>query len=173
MPDGVEGLSGQSLTGFAHGTAGIAYFLAEYSNRFERREVAVALSNATEWLLTHAIRARDSDGLEWPLSLSDRHRWRWWCHGAPGIALTFLKLYEHAGEQRFAEIARGALSANRPDVRYANLSQCHGLSGLGEIYLEASRVLDDRYWFEQARLIAEDLLSLARQDRDRSLTWLV
>ncbi len=131
------------------------------------------MGRAIEWLIAHAESAPDGDGLQWPLSTSDRHRWRWWCHGAPGIALTFLKLYEHTREERHPELARRALRSDRADIRYANLSQCHGLSGLGEIYLEAARVLGERYWHEQAQSIADDLLSLARQDRDGSLSWLV
>jgi hypothetical protein len=34
LPAGVDGISGDTLTGFAHGVSGIVYFLAEYARSF-------------------------------------------------------------------------------------------------------------------------------------------
>ena len=170
LPPGVEGMSGQTLTGFAHGTAGIAYFLAEYTHRFDRPDALRALERATAWLAARAHRV--ADGLEWSYGAHTRERWHWWCHGGPGIALAFLKLYEHTGERRHASVARGALRARPARLRYPNLTQCHGSSGLGEIYLEASRVLREDEWRDRAASIAADLLTLARAGADGGLSWL-
>ncbi len=81
----------------------------------------------------------------------DQDRWQWWCHGSPGIGLTFLTLYDYTGNRAFAEVARKALRTHPIDIRYPNLSQCHGLGGLGEIYLQAFRVLGDREWLSGQR----------------------
>jgi hypothetical protein len=59
------------------------------------------------------------------------------------------------------------------DIRCPNLSQCHGLSGLGEIYLEAGRVLGDRQWTERAEVIAKILCRLGRETDRGSVSWLV
>ena len=55
-----------------------------------------------------------------------------------------------------------ALNEHPDEVRYSNLSQCHGLSGLDEIYLEAGRVLGAEVWVDRAARIAATLLELAR-----------
>ncbi|MDB5988154.1 MAG: putative serine/threonine protein kinase [Nevskia sp.] len=172
LPAGIDGLSGQTLTGFAHGTAGIVLFLAEYQRRFKRREVDISLHAGTTWLISQAKRRSGDECLEWRYGTHTRQRWHWWCHGGPGIALTFLKLFEYSGDRRYADIARNALIAHPAQVRYSNLTQCHGLSGLGEIYLEAARVLGESCWQARATQIADELLSLARKQKGGGVTWL-
>jgi len=54
----------------------------------------------------------------------------------------FLKLFEHSKNSSYAEIAAKSLEVHSTEVRYSNVGQCHGVSGLGEIYLEVARVLD-------------------------------
>ena len=53
------------------------------------------------------------------------------------------------------------------------LSQCHGLSGLGEIYLEAGRVLGDDKFHRNAEEILRVLLHLGKENDDGAMTWLV
>jgi len=55
----------------------------------------------------------------------------------------------------------------------ANLSQCHGQSGLGEIFLEAARTLGDEQCLEAAHDIAAKLWQLRRETPDGAVTWLV
>lgn len=172
LPAGVDGMSGQTLTGFAHGTAGIAFFLAEYAHRFDRPDVQRSLASATAWLVARAHRVAHADRLEWSYGTHTRDRWHWWCHGGPGIALTFLKLYEYTRDARHADVARRALRAHPIGVRHPNLTQCHGVSGLGEIYLEAARVLGEEEWKSRATDIADDLISLAREEKAGGLSWL-
>ncbi|KYC41419.1 hypothetical protein WA1_22260 [Scytonema hofmannii PCC 7110] len=172
-PPGVENMSGQILTGFAHGVSGIVYFLSEYAYRFDSSAAEKAWQTGADWLFEQAHLTQDQQGLEWYVSDTQKDKWKWWCHGSPGIALTFLRLYEHTKNDAYAEIAIHALQAHPIDMRHRNLSQCHGLSGLGEIYLEAARILGDRQWLERAENIAKTLIAL-RQETDRSsITWLV
>lgn len=91
----------------------------------------------------------------------------------PGIALAFLKLHEKTSSDEYAGTARRALLVHPRDLRYSNLSQCHGLSGLGEVYLEAARVLGDGEWRARAQEIAMVLYHLRRTGRYGGLTWLV
>ncbi len=173
MPPGVDGMSGQTLTGFAHGTSGIVYFLTEYARRFDSDAAVAARDRGARWLMDRAISANDGDTLEWEYSDANPARWRWWCHGGPGIALTFLKLYEHTGLTPYAETATRALYAHPADVRHGNLSQCHGLSGLGEIYLEAGRVLGGTEWPMRVDKIARVLRCLCRESEPGVVSWLV
>jgi serine/threonine protein kinase len=173
VPPGVNYMSGQILTGFAHGVAGIVYFLCEYAKRFSNHQAEQAWQIGTEWLFEQAILTPDEQALVWYHSDVRPETWKWWCHGSPGIALTFLRLYELTQNEAYAEIATHALQVHPVDIRYRNLSQCHGLSGLGDIYLEAARVLGDQQWLERANAIAHTLLHLRRETSTGSVTWLV
>jgi serine/threonine protein kinase len=173
MPPGVDGMSGETLTGFAHGVGGIVYFLSEYAQRVGSVEASRSWEAGAAWLIDQAISGEDGQALEWHYSNAHRDRWKWWCHGSPGIALTFLRLYEHTKNGVYAEVAMKALRAHPSDIRYPNLSECHGLSGLGEIYLEAGRVLGDRQWTERADVIAKILCHLGRETDRGSVSWLV
>ena len=173
LPEGVAAMTGSRYTGFAHGVAGEVYFLAEYAARFNNVDAAQAARRGAHWLAAHAERTGGpGNTLSWPIKLNERQVWKWWCHGAPGIALTFLKLFETTGEDRYAEVAVAGLHAHPSNIRYSNFSQCHGLSGLGEIYLEAARVLGGEAWLFRAARIGEVLFWLAHENEGR-VTWLV
>jgi hypothetical protein len=172
LPSGVNGMSGDRYTGFAHGVAGIVYFLAEYASRVGSPVARRAAIGGAEWLAAKAL-AGPNDGLEWRMKESSEERWRWWCNGGPGISLAFLKLFERTGERRFAELAERALRALPADLRYSNLSQCHGLAGIGEVYLEAYRLTGSGDWLIRAARLADLLMLLARRSASGGVTWLV
>lgn len=171
-PAGAEGLSGARLTGFAHGVAGIVYFLCEYSVRSGSAEAEHAALRGAAWLRDLARTSRSGELLEWPTREGEDDVWRWWCHGAPGIALAWLKLFEHYRDPEAKAMAVRSLRWHPRDVRYSNLSTCHGLGGLGEIYLEARRVVGGPEWSERAERVANVLVQLARPT-GRGVTWLV
>lgn len=173
MPPGVEGISGETLTGFAHGVAGMVYFLAEYSRRFKNIEAERAWKAGVNWLINQAIPLDDVKALEWRYSDKNEDRWKWWCHGSPGIALMFLRLFEQTGDSLYSQIASMALRVHPLELYHPNLSQCHGLSGLGEIYLEAYRVLGDKEWYRRAEQIAHTLINLRHETEHGTATWLV
>jgi serine/threonine protein kinase len=174
LPEGVAAMTGNRYFGFAHGVAGQVYFLAEWAARSNDEDSAAAARRGADWLIAHAEAAtRPQGALVWPTRFGDHDIWRWWCHGAPGIALTFLKLFETTGVARYADIAAAALHAHPPDIRYSNFSQCHGLSGIGEIYLEAARVLESGVWLDRAARIGDVLLGLGREDDHSGIAWLV
>jgi lantibiotic modifying enzyme len=88
----------------------------------------------------------------------------WWCHGAPGIALGWLCVAQAQGTAAIAEdCLRKALGASPAKLRSDSLGQCHGLAGIGEVYLEAHRVLRDECWRERAANIANVLVALFRR----------
>lgn len=171
-PPGAAGLSGARLTGFAHGAAGIVYFLCEYSVRAESATAKRAALRGAGWLRAQARTPRSGGFLEWPTREGEDDVWRWWCHGAPGIALVWLKLFEHYRDPDDEATAVRSLRSHPPEVRYSNLSSCHGLCGLGEIYLEAQRVLAGPEWSLRAERVANVLLQLGRPTGD-GVTWLV
>jgi hypothetical protein len=172
LPEGVPGMEGVIYTGLAHGVAGIAYFLAVFGRNTNAEAAKRSAKRAGEWLLGQSRTDDNGHSLWWPLEKDGVESWRWWCHGSPGIAVALLALFELTSDNRFSSAARAALRAHPFDVRHSNLSQCHGLAGLGEVYLEAYRVLGDDEWIARARNIGMTLRALARKD-EHGDSWLV
>lgn len=170
-PTSTMGGSDEVLTGFAHGVAGIIYFLADYARRYADSSAERAWLRGAEWLIRRAERV--GNALWWQVSDKQPERWRWWCHGSVGIGLLFLRLHEQTGDTRFADIAQGALRVHPREFLSANLSQCHGVSGVGEAYLEAHRVLGGHHWQRRAVSALNFLWSLRRCPRPDTAIWLV
>ena len=80
-----------------------------------------------------------------------------WCHGAPGIALSRLRAYEILEEQTCKSEAAAAIDTTRASIKAAlhtrsgNFSMCHGLAGNAEVLNQASETLG-RGWREDAEL---------------------
>jgi hypothetical protein len=163
LPEGAPAASGQRFTGFAHGAAGIMGFLGRYAALTGDAAADAAWRRTEAWLISRAVRARGGK-CQWPQSDSHPERPNWWCHGAPGIALGWLCVAQSQGTAAIAEeYLRGALAASPQKLRSDNLCQCHGLAGLGEVYLEAYGVLQDECWRERAADIANVLVALFRR----------
>ncbi len=172
MPPGIPSESGKTYTGFAHGVSGILYFLGEYANRSGSGEVWAACQSAIEWLIRNARQSEDGLSLQWDVSPRDSRSWTWWCHGSPGIAMTFLRLFELTGNSQYAVIAHKALQHHPADLTLSNLCLCHGLSGLGEIYLEGARILGDQELKDRAVRIADIIYHLGRKKDSETMVWL-
>ena len=166
-------MSGLAYTGFAHGVAGMVYFLVHYAEHSGRADVRQAATRGGQWLCQQARRAPSGGrAVCWPYTAGSSDSWNWWCHGGPGIAITLLALHRLTGDAHYLKLTRQALSVHPYEVCFNNFSQCHGLSGLGEIYLEAFRYTGAPYYLKRARYLAVKLAALAKTDASGS-TWLV
>jgi lantibiotic modifying enzyme len=141
-----------NLTGFSHGTAGVAYALVEL---FSVTGEATYLETA-KLAFQYERYWFDSEVGNWPdfregLLLKDREQPRsfstFWCHGAPGIALSRLRAYEVFNDQMCKAEALIALNTTCKAIDSAlyagtgNFSLCHGIAGNAEALLYASKVL--------------------------------
>ncbi len=171
LPDGVPGMAGVVYTGFAHGVAGIVYFLAIYARQFAATAAASAARRGGQWLVCR-MRQNSRGECWWPMRTDTEEAWHWWCHGGPGVALAFLELYRLTHAQEHAAIAKAALCAHPSNLRYPNLSQCHGLAGYAEALLTGYQVLGDEDFSDRALRIGADLIAL-RHRRSRGVSWLV
>ena len=143
----------RNLTGFSHGTAGIGYALlelslatncskyleaAEQAFRYERHWFDAATDN---WPDFREEPARGKRGKR-PLSFA-----AYWCHGAPGIALSRLRAYELLRDEACKDEASSGLRTTRETTEailrsgIGNFSLCHGLAGNAEVLLYGSQVL--------------------------------
>lgn len=142
------------LTGLSHGTAGIALALlelfdatgetqyrctAERAFAYERHWFDPAVGNWPDLREASARRPARRQG-----TFST-----YWCHGAPGIALSRLRAYEILGNPHYRGEALAAMATTREMIqsglrsRSVNFSLCHGLAGNADILLTGSRMLSD------------------------------
>lgn len=143
----------RNLTGLSHGTAGAGYALlelfrvtgepryrdgAERAFRYERSWFDAEAGNWPDFRESSARGARDRR----PSVFN-----AYWCHGAPGIALSRLRAYDLLGDPVCREEARIALQTTRTAVDgmlqtgMGNYSLCHGLSGNVEVLMYGEEIL--------------------------------
>lgn len=141
------------LTGLSHGSAGIAYALLEldrWSPSEKLRSTAIsAIQYEDSWF--------DQERKNWPDLRKSSHKissrspdvskcLSYWCHGAPGIAISRLFATRISAEFRHSAIV--ALDNTRAAAvrlgagENVDYSLCHGLCGLAEVLKIGSELLD-------------------------------
>jgi hypothetical protein len=135
--------------GFAHGSAGIAYFLlAAYAASGEE-----GLLEASEAAMQAVIGAGQvEDGCAyWPHGPERPTLWSYWCHGSSGVGTTLARLYQVTGREQYRDLAVAAAEMVYRDRWHAGLGQCHGLAGNGEFLLDMHQILGDDQYLRAAR----------------------
>ncbi|MDX3660202.1 hypothetical protein PV646_23120 [Streptomyces sp. ID05-26A] len=152
--------SGSSFHGFAHGSAGVAYFLL-HAGRAVDDPVAVDLAVATgRALLAQAVPA--AEGVSWPHKPGSDTVWSHWCNGAAGVGVLLHALARHTGD---GELALGALKAGRAITTarpFGSTCRCHGLAGDGDFLLDLAQ--DHEEFHEGAVHIGRKLDALRFRD---------
>lgn len=141
------------LTGFSHGTAGIAWSLlelakatgegrfrdtAESALRYERRCFSPQHGNWPDFRSPQP----GPDGMPvWGYSLA-------WCHGAPGIALSRAQAWRLTGSEESKREAAIAIQTTEAGIRQTlaypaptDFSLCHGLAGNAECAAVSAQIL--------------------------------
>ncbi|MEV6236059.1 lanthionine synthetase LanC family protein [Lentzea sp. NPDC051838] len=120
--------------GFAHGSAGIAYFLL-HAGRAVDDPVAIDLAIATgKALLSQAIPA--GEGLSWQHKPGQDTVWSHWCNGAAGVGILLNALATHTGDEELKQGARQAGRAITTARPFGSTCRCHGLAGDGDFLLD-------------------------------------
>lgn len=141
----------RNLTGFSHGTAGIAWALleifrqtgeenfrqaAEQALRYERHWFNHEHQNWPDFRASTTPQPANHAGPSFMLA---------WCHGAPGIGLARLRSWQILRDdalRREAEIALRT-TARFLNPAQSNYSLCHGAGGNAELLILSARILDD------------------------------
>ena len=156
--------------GFVHGASGIAYALAELW-RFTGDDATKNLVyDAWNWI--EAVALEDDRGICWNRWPGDPHRPRvQWCHGAPGIGLFAARAAEIFDDDDLRGLAERCAKATLAagDVRN-NPSQCHGLAGNAELFIELARAGGDESWMARARDFGDAAVAYS-EERDGEVRW--
>ena len=158
-----------NLTGFSHGTAGIAFALMELfrnNNEIQYFQAAEKAFNYERFWFNKELgnwpdfrkAYHNSPAIQNNSSYST-----FWCHGAPGIALSRLRAYKilHEAEHKYEAIT--ALETTQKMINTSlksgtgNFSLCHGLAGNADILLYGSNILSKKgsKWLSTARDVAD------------------
>lgn len=140
------------LTGLSHGAAGAAYALLELFRATGDHRFRATADGA----FAYERRRFDPEMRNWPDLRGDRSRGplpfaRFWCHGAPGIALSRLGAWQVTRDDARAAEADEALTTTHDAVTAmvsggrGNYSLCHGLAGNAGVLLHAGEVDGSRW----------------------------
>ena len=152
-PDGQFG--DRPYLGVAHGISGVAHYLLVLH---EATGDVLWADNACDILRTLARYAvPDRGGINWTPMLGDVDLSRCqWSHGAAGIGVVFLSAAQILGEPVYRDMAlqAGLATYAYSDFRH-NTTQCIGLSGCGELFIELYRDSGDSIWLQRANEFAD------------------
>ncbi|MCF8371936.1 MAG: T9SS type A sorting domain-containing protein [Bacteroidales bacterium] len=137
-------------TGFSHGTAGIAYFLADLFEHANDNVYLDFAEGAAQWLID--IAEPESGGCKWWLLEGIAPTYATgWCHGPAGTCLPFMKLYQITSDPVYLDYAKlgAAWLINTGGYKY-DITVCHGAAGVGDFFLELFNLMDDSLYYENA-----------------------
>ena len=138
IPEDHDQLSGKAYLGFAHGTAGIGFFLANLALHQPDKRLADACAEIAQFLVSCAQPSLvDDSGLAWPPTpYPTPNMGAYWCHGAAGIARFLLKAHQLSGEAHVLEAAARAGRAIAHGAPWIGTTQCHGLAGNIDVLID-------------------------------------
>ncbi|NKB70522.1 MAG: hypothetical protein GKR89_25920 [Candidatus Latescibacteria bacterium] len=151
------------------GLAGIGhFFLLLYEKTADSRWAHLGRSVLTT--LSH-LSIPQQGGINWPEQAQGDTVKCQWCHGAPGIGLFFLQAYRIFADPALLVTAAAAGEATYAlgDIRH-NPSQCHGLSGNAELFIELYAASGDPIWLQRSHDFAV-LASAYRQETEDGDIW--
>lgn len=169
----IQRVTGRKLNrvakGFVNGMAGIIYFLLEYGHLYKHQSSIEAAERGLRWLITKA--QHRNNFVSW-LSLKNKDLNYDLSNGTAGIALSFLKADSHTGKLPYQQYAQAALSEIPETLTDSTISQRFGLTGLGEVYIEAYKVCKDDIWMRRAESIAQTVMHLKKKHVKYGEYWL-
>lgn len=160
------------ILGLAHGITGLLYFLVEYDGAYKNEKVSNVTKKGLNWLIRNFHKKRGD--YFWNTTTKSKSIDKWECNiGIPGIALVFIKAYECYNNPLYKKIAEDALYALPGRPVYNDFTHAYGLSGLGEVYLEAKRVFKTNEWQTRADWIANLFRLTFQRDVNAAGFWSV
>lgn len=151
--------------GFEDGVAGVVYFLLTIYNNTNDQKSLESAQKGLSWLSKHLkkdkkIGSKNSADLNVKLNFK----------GYVGISYTFLKAYEITNIIEYRTIAESILDLIPSHVIKDDFSFHTGLTGLGEIYLYAFKLLKEQKWLMRSEWIAQVLIHCS-VDNDDYVYW--
>jgi lantibiotic modifying enzyme len=158
-------LAGRRSYGFAHGTAGVGYFLLAVALATGRSDCLALACRAGETLLASAT---VTEGVaQWGPGPGDVPTAPYWCHGSAGIGSFLTRLHRASGDDRFGKAAQMSAEAVMENSWRGSLGQCHGLAGNGEFLLDMAETADAARYEALAHQLARVILTTRTYRQDQ------
>ena len=149
----------RTMPNFSHGTAGVAYFLAELHAATGDAAFLESAIDGARHLEELADRSEGGFRVHHNTPRDPDLYYLGWCHGPPGTARLFERLAQVTGEDewrsRVAECALAVRASGVPEQRtdgfWNNVGQCCGSAGVAEFALDLGQL-------DFARALADDVL---------------
>jgi lantibiotic modifying enzyme len=162
-----------SMPNFSHGTAGIAYFLATLYTHTRKKEFLDAALAGAKYLLAIAEQKDDTCLVFHSEPEGVNRFYLGWCHGPPGTARFFYRLYQITGDNAWMALmikgARGILDSGIPTKQtpgfWNNVGRCCGSAGVAQFFLELHQITrnqtGNQKYLAFAKHMTDDLLKKA------------
>jgi len=148
----------RTMWGFAHGAAGIAYYLLALYSQTKDSSLKEVIDKTNKVLIQAATPTAHNQGLSWLKDTADKGpAWTHWCNGASGVGIYFLATARYLCDAELESVALKAAHAIRLSHGMTTFCQCHGLAGDGEYLLQAGRTLDHPEIIEAAYQVVRKL----------------
>ncbi len=163
---------------FAHGAAGIGFFLARLAQVTGERRFLQASLAATEWIMTTVRTDQDTCAAFHHDPGGTELFTLGWCHGPPGLGWLFRQLELTTGSARWRDWLRRAARADLVSgipVRkepgfWDNVARCCGSAGVAEFFLDLHRLDGRSEDLAFAVTLVDDILGRARADQS-GMRW--
>jgi lantibiotic modifying enzyme len=158
---------------FSHGTAGIAYFLAELHAATGDERYRKSALTAGHYLRSIMSAAPSSNGLIFHNdTIGHDLFYLGWCHGPAGTSRFFYRLYQLTADPGWLDLVRtqattlmaSGLPERQTPGYWNNLSRCCGAAGLGEFFLGLYTATEETGYLAFAERISEYLLARGETD---------
>ncbi|MBD1823042.1 type 2 lantipeptide synthetase LanM [Cyanobacteria bacterium FACHB-DQ100] len=155
------------LTGFSHGTAGIAWALLELAALTHEKRFRTAALQAIDYERSVFSPEMENwpDLREFEIAANNGQIdcMAAWCHGAPGIGLARLRCLRHHDDREIRNEIDTALKTTLSKGFGSNHSLCHGDLGNLELLLQAGEILNEPQWSFKAKQLAAAILESIEQ----------
>jgi lantibiotic modifying enzyme len=164
---------------FAHGTAGVSYFLASlYGATGEAEFLEAARAGAIYLQELATPTANDGRMIFHSEPGNEQLYYLGWCHGPVGTARTFHRLGQLTGEPAYrdyvGQLAQAIIDMKVPQRSpgfWNNISQCCGNAGVIEFFIALHNATGEPRHLELAERVAADTVQRATEEDD-GLKWI-
>lgn len=164
----------RQMPNFAHGTAGIAYFLATLYGETKRKEFLDGALAGAKYLLAVADTSGEGCQIFYDDADGKNLHYLGWCHGPTGTARLFVRLYRITGDKVWLDwvkrSAKSILDSGIPEKPtpgfWNNIGQCCGSAGIASFFLDVHRLTKEKVYLDFARRMTDNLLSRGEKTKD-------
>jgi lantibiotic modifying enzyme len=167
------------MPNFAHGTAGIAYYLATLYTKTQNEAFLNAALAGARYLQNIAKTEGDTCLIFHHEPEGEDLFYLGWCHGPVGTARLFFRLYEITRDAEWVGWVEGGAQAilksgipeSNHDGFWNNVGICCGSAGVADFFLSLYKITQKKEYFDFADFLTEDLLTAAERE-EGGLKWI-